>query len=214
LFAEEKVQDSIKWTMEMLKAKLIPNREDAAEGSEKMFFGGKQAMIISNPGASTGMMQGCKEGGIELGVVLYPKGPSAFETPPRYGFCPYANNFAISAQTKYPDETFGLMLRVLSVESFKWLNQTTGKQPGALLDTWYDPDIAAKYPWFPKCADVMKKCPDYYPVPANTRYTEWQDVGNNEISPIVYGDVPYTKDNILRVRDHLQEILDLPAPGE
>ena len=180
-FATPEVQDAVKWIMEQLKNKNFPGREDAAEGELKMFLGQKQAMMINNPGASQGMVAGAKENGFELGVVLYPKGASAKENPPRYGFCPYANNFAISAKTQYPQESFDLMLRVLSVESFKWLCLTSGRQPGALLDTWYDPEVAAKFPWFPKCADVMKKAPPYYPVPANTRYGEYQDVGNNEI---------------------------------
>ena len=213
-FSEPKVQDGIKWIMEQLANGNYPGREDSAEGVSQMFFGGKLAIQINNPGASTGMVKGCEEAGIDLGVVLYPRGESTKETPPRYGFCPYANNFAISAQTKYPREAFGLMMRVLSVESFKWLNAKTGKQPGALLDTWYDPEIVARYPWFPKCADVMKQCPDYYPVPANTRYIEWQDVGNNEIQPLVYGEIEYNQANIDTITEHLQEVLDQPLPGE
>jgi ABC-type glycerol-3-phosphate transport system substrate-binding protein len=212
-FNDPKVQDALKWNMEQLKNGNFPGREDAAEGALKMFLGGKMALNINNPGASEGMVKGAAENGFELGVVLYPKGPSAMETPPRYGFCPYANCKAVSAQTKYPKETFDLMLRVLSNESFKWLNAQTGKQPGALLETWYDPDVAGKFPWFPKCADVMKACPPYYPVPANTRYKEWSDVGENEIQPLLYGDVPYTQANIDQINAHLQEIIDLPLPG-
>ena len=171
------------------------------------------ATELSNPGASTGMVQGCAEAGIELGVVLYPRGESTKETPPRYGFCPYANNFAISARTKYPKEAFGLMTRVLSVESFKWLNEHNGKQPGSVIETWYDPEINGRYPWFSRCMDAMKVAPSYYPVPANTRYPEWQDIGNNKIQPLVFGDVEYNQTNIDTVNDHLQDILDLPSPG-
>jgi len=65
----------------------------------------------------------------------------------------------------------------------------------------------------PKCVDAMRAAPPYYPVPANERYAEWQDVGNNEISPIVYGDVECNQANIDQVTSHLQEILDLPLPG-
>ena len=213
-FNEAKVQDGIKWIMDQLARGNYPGREDAAEGARQMFFGGKMAMVCSNPGASTGMIKGSEEAGVDLGVVLYPKGPSASEAPPRYGFCPYANNFAISAKTAYPKEAFDLMLRVLSEESFVWLNKAVGKQPGALMSSWYNPEITATYPWFPKCMDVMKDATPYYPVPENTRYIEWRDVGNNEIQPLVYGDVEYNQANIDTIHDHLQEILDLETPGE
>lgn len=213
LFAEEKCQDAIKWLREQLANGNFPGREDAAEGDIPMFFSQKQACVISNPGASEGMVQGAADNGFELGVFLAPKGPSAQETPPRRGFGPYANCFSVYAKTKYPSEAFGLMLRVLSVESFRWINEQTGRQPGALLDTWYDPEVAGRYPWFPKVADIMKACREPYPIPGNTRYTEWQDVGDNEIQPLIYGEVEYTQANIDLVNDHLQEILDLPMPG-
>ena len=213
MFAEENTQDAIRWLREQLAMGNLPQREDAAEGAMAMFLAQKMAININNPGASGGMVRGTEASGFELGAALYPKGPSAFETPSRYGFCPYANNFALSATTNYPDEAFGLMLKVLSPESFKWRTLKYGFQPGAMIDAWYDPEVVAIYPWFPKTADVMMQCPDYYPVPANTRYNEWADVGNNEIQPLVYGDVEYNDANVRTVNDNLQEILDLPAPG-
>jgi ABC-type glycerol-3-phosphate transport system substrate-binding protein len=213
LFAEEKCQDGIKWLRDQLANGNFPGREDAAEGEEKMFFAGKQAIRISNPGASNGIVQGSEANGIDLMVVLCPKGPSAFETPPRRAFIPYANTFGVYSKTKYPKEAFGLIVRVTSVESFKWRTMNYGAQPGALLDTWYDPEIVAKFPWFPKCADVMKTTTDAFSMPANTRYNEWVGVGANEIPPLVYGEVPYNTANIQAVSDHLQEIIDLPTPG-
>jgi len=50
-------------------------------------------------------------------------------------------------------------------------------------------------------------------VPANTRYSEYENVGNNEIQPLIYGDVDYTQANIDIVTTHLQDIIDLPLPG-
>ena len=213
MFHEEKAQDCIKFQREMLARGLWPGREDIAEGQFALFMAGKQAIYISNPGASQGMSAGAAENNIDMGVVIYPKGPAAKENPPRIGFCPYANTFGVYSKTKYPREAFGLIKRVTSVESMKWLCLTTGKQPGALLDTWYDPEVNAKFPWFAKTADVMKGITDHFAMPANTRYQEWRDVGANEIPPLVFGDVEYNQANVQAVSDHLQEILDLPMPG-
>ena len=213
LFHEPKAQDAIKWQIEQLKMKNIPSREDETEGRMQLFLTGKLATYISNPGASQGMAKGAADNNIDMGVVLAPKGPSAFENPPRRGFCPYANTFGVYSKTKYPREAFGLIARVTSVESMKWLCLTTGKQPGALLATWYEPEVVAKFPWFPKCADLMKTITDVFACPANTRYNEWRDVGTNEIPPLVYGDIEYTQAAVQEVSDHLQEVLDLPMPG-
>ena len=99
----------------------IPSREEAAEGENKMFFGGKQAILISNPGATTGMLTGAEANKINMGMCLAPKGPSAMETPPRRAFIPYANCMGIAKGTKYPNETFGLLQAVTSVDAMKWI---------------------------------------------------------------------------------------------
>jgi hypothetical protein len=52
----------------------------------------------------------------------------------------------------------------------------------------------------------------WFPQPWNTRYQEWRDVGDNEIPPLVYDDIPYNQANIDAVTAHCQEILDLPRP--
>jgi len=213
IFAEPEAQDGIKWQIEQLASKAIPTREDQAEGLMQMFLNQKLATYTSNPGASQGMSKGAEENNIDMGVVLSPKGPSASLNPPQRGFCPYANTFGAYSKTKYPREAFGLIARVTSEECMKWLSLTTGKQPGALLTTWYDSEVVEKFPWFPKCADVMKTITDAFACPANTRYNEWRDVGNNEIPAIVYGDVEYTDANVQAVNDHMQEVLDLPMPG-
>jgi hypothetical protein len=106
-----------------------------------------------------------------------------------------------------------IIKRVTGQESMKWLCLTTGKQPGAFLDTWYDKEINEKFPWFAKTADVMQQITDIFACPGNTRYQEWRDVSSNEIPPLVFGDVEYSSANVQAVDDHMQEILDLPTPG-
>jgi ABC-type glycerol-3-phosphate transport system substrate-binding protein len=212
LLTEEKCKVGLKWLADQVKNKNYPTREAGAEGENKMFFGGKQAMIISNPGATTGMLAGAEANKINMGMCLAPKGPSAMENPPRRAFIPYANCECIAKGSKYPKETFGMLVRCTSVEALKWIVLTKGSQPGAVLDSWTDPEVVAKYPIFPKVAELMKACTDIFPVPANTRYIEWRDIGNNEIPPLIYGDVEFNDANLNAVNDHLQEIIDQPEP--
>jgi ABC-type glycerol-3-phosphate transport system substrate-binding protein len=212
LFAEDKCQLGIQWIRDQLKNGNYPGREDSAEGETKMFYSNKQAILISNPGAWTGMVSGAQQNKINLGVCLAPKGPSCFEATPRRAFIPYTAWYGVYAKSKAPQEAFNMILKLTSVECMKWMNKTNGKQPGARLEVWYDPDIVATSPYFPKVADLMKACTDVYPIPGNTRYNEWRDVGVNEIPPLIFGNVEYNKANVQKVNEHLQEVMDLPMP--
>lgn len=212
LLMDKKTQDGLKWCREQIKNGNFPSREEGAEGATKMFFNSKQATYTTNPGGTTGMITGSEANKISLGMVLAPKGPSAMENPSRRAFIPYANCMCILAKTKYPKETFGLLQRVTSVEAMKWIVLTKGSQPGAVLESWTDPEILAKYPIYKQIAEIMKSCTDIFPVPANTRYIEHRDIGTNEILPILYGDKEFNDANWKAVNDHMQEILDLPEP--
>lgn len=212
LLMDKKTQDGLKWCREQIVNGNFPKREDGAEGATKMFFASKLATYTTNPGGTTGMISGSEANKIGLGMVLAPRGPSAMENPPRRGFIPYANCMGILAKTKFPKETFGLLTRVTSVEAMKWIVLTKGSQPGAVLDSWTDPEILAKYPIYKQIAEIMKSCTDVFPVPANTRYIEHRDIAVNEILPILYGDKEFNDANWKAVDDHMQEILDLPEP--
>ena len=215
-FNTEKTQEGIKFVMQGIEDGYFPGRGDAEEGAFKMFMAGKLPSRTSNPGASTGMVQGAEENDIDMGVVLGPCGPSCEPPMDTYVFSPYCNTFGVSSQTEYPEEAFELIRMVTSKESMVWLCLQIGKQPGAMLDAWRDPKIAEKFPWFPKVADVLEESEEkgnaYFPVPANTRYGEWRNTGDNEIPPLIYGDIQYNQSNIDMINDRLQEIIDLPAP--
>ena len=212
-FSEPECQEAIKWMMDLLEAGVLPGREDQAEGAFNMFMAEKAACWCSNPGASQGMVQGSKDNNIDMGVVIGPIGKD-MEKHGTMVHSPYTNTFGVFTDTKYPQESFDLMKMVSSKESMVWLCLETGKQPGAELDAWRDPQIAAKFPWFPKVADILEQSigKAWFPMPANTRYTEWRDVGTNEIPALVYGDVAYNQANIDAITAHSQEILDLPSP--
>jgi len=213
VFNDPDCQDAIKFSMKGIKEGVFAAREDAAEGSFKMFMAGKLCAVTSNPGASDGMIKGAAENNIDIGVAIGPVGKDITKHGTMV-HSPYTNTFGVYSKTKYPQEAFDLIKKVSSKESMVWLCLETGKQPGAELDAWRDPQVAAKFPWFPKVADILQDSigKAWFPMPWNTRYGEWRDVGENEIPPIVYGDVSYSQAVVDEVNDHLQEILDLPRP--
>ena len=215
-FSDPDCQEAIKFYKKGLEEGVFAGREDAAEGAFKMFMAGKLCANTSNPGASNGMVNGAKENDIDLGIAIGPVGKDI----KKHGtmvHTPYTNTFGCYAGTKHPQEAFDLIKMVASVESMVWLCLENGKQPGAQLDSWRDPRIAEKFPWFPKVADILEdsvKKGSWFPMPWNTRYQEWRDVGDNEIPPLVFGDILYNQANVDSVTDHCQEILDLPRPPQ
>lgn len=212
-FNDPKTQDGIKFHREQLANGNYPGREDRAEGIGHMFFAETLAIRVDNPGAATGMAKGAEELGIDLGVCLAPKGPSAFENPPRRGFSPYTNMKCASRTTKYPEEAFLLVKKVCSTESMLWLFHQIGKQPGGEFAVWRHPDVVADFPIFAKVADLMEETQEPFPMPANVRDRELRDVAGNEIPPLVFGEVEYNQANIDRVHRNMQEIIDLPPPS-
>ena len=206
-----KTQEGLKWVVDVVKRKLYPGREDTqGTTATTMFAAGKMLTRTSNPGEYGGLDQAVG-GKFQYGVVLAPKGPSAFETPPRRAFVVYAAREGVWSKTKFPEESYGLMLRTTSYECMKWLTLNTGKQPG-ILTAWRDPDVLKIRPIFAKVADLMAKSTDVYPVPWNTRYAEYTDRGNNELLAVEYGERPYTEAAIAEIEKKLQEIVDLPRP--
>jgi len=207
-----KTQDGIKWVVDVVKRKLYTGRQDI-QGTDatSMFAAGKMFSVTSNPGNYGGLDQAVG-GKFQYGVVLAPKGPSCFENPPRRAFIPYAAREAVWAKSKFPEEAYGLMVRTTSYECMKWLTLNTGKQPG-ILTAWRDPDVLKIRPIFAKVADLMAKSTDVYPVPWNTRYTEYVDRGNNELLAVEYGERPLSEATLTDIQKKLQEIVDLPMPS-
>jgi len=206
-----KTLDGVKWVTDMVKRKLYPGRQDTQGTSgTALFAAGKMWSVTSNPGNWGGLDTAVAKK-FEYGAVLAPKGPSAFENPPRRAFIPYANRHAVTSKTKFPEEAYGLLVRVTGYESMKWLTLNTGKQPGN-LKAWRDPEVLKIRPLYAKVADLMQKCTDVFPVPWNTRYIEYRDRGDNELLAIEYGEKPYSDAAMAEIEKKLQEIVDLPRP--
>ncbi len=211
MLTDAKTLTGIKWVTDMVKRKLYAGRQDLqGTSSTALFAAGKMFSVTSNPG-NYGGLDKAVGGKFQYGVVLAPKGRSSSETPPRRAFIPYAAREAVWAKSKFPEEAYGLMVRTTSYECMKWLTLNTGKQPG-ILTAWRDPDVLKIRPIFGKVADLMAKCTDVYPVPANTRYVEYADRANNEMLAIEYGERPLSEQALGEVQKKLQEIVDLPIP--
>jgi ABC-type glycerol-3-phosphate transport system substrate-binding protein len=209
-----KTQEGIKWVTDMVARKLYPGRQDVTgQGNDttSLFAAGKLFSITSNPGAYGGLETavGTK---FKLGTVLAPKGPSTKENPPRRAFIPYANRHGAYSKSKFPEEAYGLLVRVTGFESMKWLTMNTGKQPGN-LKAWRDPEVLAKRPIYGKVADLMATCTDIFPVPKNTRYVEYRDRGDAELLKIEYGEAPFSASAMSDIQTKLQAIVDQPAPA-
>jgi hypothetical protein len=206
-----KTLEGVLWTIDVVKRKLYPGSQDVqGTSATAMFAAGKMLTRTSNPGEYGGLDKAVG-GKFQVGTVLAPRGPSAFENPPRRAFGPYANRHSVSAKTQYREESYGLLVRVTGYECMKWLVLNIGKQPG-ILTAWRDPEVLKIRPIFGKVADLMLKTTDVFAMPWNTRYPEYADRGSNELAPVQYGDKPYSEAAMAEIQRKLQEIVDLPRP--
>ena len=206
-----KTLDGIKWLVDMVKRKLWVSRMDTQGTSTTALFGAGKLFSFTNQPAEFASVDTAVNGKFEVGAVIVPKGASTTENPPRRGFGPYANRHAAWAKTRFPEDAYGVLVKITGYECMKWMVMKTGKQPG-ILTAWRDPEILAKRPLFKDIADLMAKCTDVFPVPWNTRYQEFVDRGDNELQAIEFGEKPYSVDAIAEIERKLQEIVNLPRP--
>ena len=206
-----KTVEGVKWLVDVVKRKLYPSRQDLqGTDANSLFAAGKLFSLTSNPGAYGGLDKAVG-GKFQVGTVLAPKGPSAFEPTPRRAFIPYANRHGAYSKTKYPEQAYDLLVRTTGFECMKWLTLNTGKQPGN-LKAWRDPEILKMRPIYKDVADLMAKCTDVFPVPWNTRYVEYKDQADPGIQALAYGETPYSEQALSQLQTKLQEIVNLPRP--
>ena len=211
MFSDPKTQDGFKWQMRAIKEGWFASRTDVTEGTTKAFVTQVLGSMIGNAGWAGSAKEGVGDA-FEYDYALLPQGPLCKGTSPCRGFAPYANAIWSSSQTKYPDLAFGMQARVTSAECSKWSVFNLGRQPGSDLSVWRDPEVLAVYPIWGKIADLMENPAGQFPMPANMRYLEYQDVGNAEYAKLGYGDVDYNEANVAAAENKVQVVLDLPMP--
>ncbi|HXF63573.1 MAG TPA: extracellular solute-binding protein [Caldilineaceae bacterium] len=206
-------RDAHQWMIDLIhQHQVVPSRDKVLESGKSMFYTGMLA-IISNtaPNVWVGFQQ-ATEGRFTLGHTVWPHGDGG-----KVGITPSVDATVIYAQTKYPDEAWGLAKLLSSFEISKWAAMHENHMtPGAVIEAWHDPEVWEVNPPYKNLAlfwdTLTPEDAGSVPVPANTRKGEFWDLYNNEWTALREGDKPFDEANISKLDADLQAIMDKPVP--
>jgi len=137
-------------------------------------------------------------------ILLHPTGPTGIR-----GYQAFVENFAISAQSKYPELAFDLVTLETSTDVGVESVLSSSNQPTARKSVWSSPKLADLHPIFKRALDWMSSQPGPFPMPANLRFQELQDTWANNSLDLFYGDVGL-EEGMQTVQDECQAIVELP----
>ena len=208
-FLEAEPQQALKMIYELANVDKIMPTSAAMEGSRnKMFAAGKLAILCNCAADVVCGMADAIGGRFAYGYTCLPTADNGL-----MGTQQQADSVHIYAQSKYPQECYGLCAEIAGVEASKWTALTTGMTPGACPDAWTDPEVAEKYPWYGVEGEWFKtNVPEEPPMPYNFRFNEFNTVWGAEWNPVKNGERPYDKENLEQINATFQEVLDQPRP--
>jgi len=140
----------------------------------------------------------------EWDLLLHPVGPTGIR-----GYQAFVENFAVAAQSKFPDLAFDLVKYETSTDVGVDSVLSSSNQPTARKSVWESPKLADLHPIFNRALDWMSSQPGPFPMPSNLRFQELQDTWANNSPDLFYGDVGF-EEGMQTVQDECQAIVELP----
>jgi len=139
--------------------------------------------------------------GVRWKVVMGPKGTQG------RGFFTGVDSASQNAASKTPDNAFEVVQYIVSKEvSLGWFDY--GFAPGARMDTWTDPKVAADDA-FKVFAKAFTEASPFF-LPDNGLIVDYNGAINKELGPLWKGEMP-VKDALENARRAGQEVLDRTA---
>lgn len=168
-------------------------------GDQQNFIGGQVASMWTNFGVINGLRKQAQ--GVRWKVVMGPKGTQG------RGFFTGVDSASQNAASKAPDNAFEVVQYIVSKEvSLGWFDY--GFAPGARMDTWTDPKVAADDA-FKVFAKAFAEASPFF-LPDNGLIVDYNGAINKELGPLWKGEMP-VKDALENARRAGQEVLDRKA---
>jgi multiple sugar transport system substrate-binding protein len=195
------------WYMDLLESRVAPRKADYIEESaRRLFVAGLNATHASTVGnLTTNIAQ--VDGAFELDAVLIPVGAEG-----RQGTCYSGNQHMINSNTENPEEAWELLKLYSSTEAGVLMVLEGQLQPNGHKSAWTDPDVVAVNRMFGVTDALLEAGIEPFPMPANTRFTEANDIFRNEIDLIWEGDETWQAHAPV-IEERVQEVLDLDVPS-
>ena len=163
------------------------------------FISGQVAAMWTNFGVINGLRKQAQ--GVRWKVVMGPKGTQG------RGFFTGVDSASQNAASKAPDNAFEVVQYIVSKEvSLGWFDY--GFAPGARMDTWTDPKVAADDA-FKVFAKAFTEASPFF-LPDNGLIVDYNGAINKELGPLWKGEMP-VKDALENARRAGQEVLDRTA---
>jgi ABC-type glycerol-3-phosphate transport system substrate-binding protein len=196
-------QKYTQWVLDLIKAHAMPRKADTQGGD---FLGQK---LMSRGTVISSLPQDLKDTGgkFKMEVTLAPTGPAG------RGTGAFVNPFCIYSKTKYPDESYGLLLALTAYETGMWaFDHGIAAAPQARRSQWMTDRVVKTHPVYPVMIKWMDQPFEPFPMPWNLRFQELFDTWQNQTDALWDGQVAYSLDFAAKVEQECQKILDLPRP--
>lgn len=200
-------QELGEWYLDLLDRKVAPRKADYIEDSAaRLFQAGFNATHATIVGGVTSTIA-LVDGAFEVDAIPLPVGPEG-----RQGTCYSGNQHMIAATSENVDAAWELMKLYSSGEAGVQMVLEGKLQPNGHKSAWTDPDVNAVNRMFGVTDALLTEGIEPFPMPANTRFTEANDVFRNEIDLIWEGEIPWAEHAPV-IEEKVQAVLDLELPS-
>jgi multiple sugar transport system substrate-binding protein len=198
-------EEVVAWYSDLLESQVAPRAADYIDGnSVNLFLAGLNATHASTIGNSVFLAAQIGDA-FEMDAVLLPVGPEG-----RQGTCFSGNQHMINSATAHPEEAWDLLKLYSSIEAGLIMVLEANKNPNGHKAVWTHPDVIALNSMLGK-ADALLEIVEPYPMPANTRFTEANNIFLNEIDLIWEGEKTFAEQAPI-IEEKVNEVLALPRP--
>ncbi len=195
------------WYLGLLNDGVAPRKADYIEESaNRLFIAGLTAIHCGYVGGVANALAQI-DGAFEIDAIPLPVGPEG-----RQGTCYSGNQHMISSLTENPDEAWELLKLYTGTDAGISMVVDGNLQPNGHKSAWTAPEVNEVNYMFGVMDELLTAGIEPFPMPANTRFTEANDVFLNEIDLIWEGEVPWAEHAPV-IEEKVQAVLDLELPG-
>ncbi|MEX1020086.1 MAG: extracellular solute-binding protein [Litorilinea sp.] len=194
------------WFFSLLEDRIAPRQADYIENSAgRLFVAGLSATHASTVGNTASFITQV-DGAFEMDAVPLPVGPEG-----RQGTCYSGNQHMINSNTAHPEEAWELMKLFSSGEAGVLMVLEGRLQPNGHRSAWTDEDVNEVNRMFGVTANLLEAGIEPFTMPRNTRFTEANNIFENELNLVWNGDEPWASQAAL-IEERVQQVLDLDRP--
>ena len=194
------------WYSALLENRVAPRAADIVDGGTGGLFVAGLCATQAGEVNSTVSMPLQIDGAFEVDAVLLPVGPEG-----RQGTGNEGNQHMMNSNSAHPEEAWELLKLYGSGEAGILMVLEGKLQPNGHRSAWTHPDVIAYSKMIGECATLLDAGLEPFPMPNNTRFTEANNIFQNEINLIWEGEVTYDEHASV-IDEKVNKVLALPRP--